>query len=66
MKKYRFLLVDPNSVFHGPPKEIRGRDKSLATMYSTRLDNEINERLNIQSDSNWNAISTNMFRIMDC
>lgn len=58
MNKNKFLLVDPHSVFHGPPERIKVQDISLSTLYSNALTKAVDERLNVKSDSNWNAVST--------
>lgn len=56
--KIKFLLVDPTSVFHGPPSDLKVKDKSLADLYSSRLDDAVNKKLCVESKSNWNAVST--------
>lgn len=52
------LLIDPRSVSHGPPDEIKSQDKCLSSEYSDLLDTRISEQLhNSKAEHNWNAVS---------
>ena len=44
-QKYRFLLVDPPSVHHGPPSTISTQDKTLSSVYSQTINRRVEEYL---------------------
>ena len=58
MNNVRILLVDPQSVTHGPPQIVKKQDRALSMVYSHALDEVINKRMKDSSDShNSNAVS---------
>lgn len=58
MNSKRILLVDPQSITHGPPQVIKAQDRALTVVYSQSLDSAINKKIGTSSfKHNSNAVS---------
>lgn len=54
----KVLLIDPKSVFHGPPNDVAFQDRSVSEQYSDTLDRAVENIIGELPDKNWNAVST--------